>query len=84
MTKVIGHMPVRLNDVQAGSPCTVVEIRGDLRVRQHLAGLGVLPGVEVTVEREAGFRGGLLLDVGGRKVGVRRTVAAKILVELSK
>lgn len=81
MAKVTRHMPVRLSDVQAGSSYTVIEIRGGLRVRQHLAKLGVLPGVKVTVKKEAGFRGGFLLDVEGQKVGVGRTVAAKVLVE---
>ena len=84
MARVIGHMSVRLSDVQTGSSCTVLKIKGNLRVRQHLAKLGVLPGVEVVVQEEAGFGGGLLLDVEGEKVGVRRTVAAKVLVELRK
>lgn len=84
MAKMIGHMSIRLSDVQAGSSYTVVEIKGGLRVRQNLAKLGVLPGIEVTVEKEAGFRGGLLLDVEGRKVAVARSVATKILVKSSK
>ena len=70
-----------LSDIQAGSSCIIAEIRGGLKVRQHLANLGVLPEVEVTVESKSGFGGGLLLNVEGRKVGVGRTVAAKILVE---
>lgn len=84
MARVIGHMSVRLSDVQTGSSCTVLKIRGSLRVRQHLAKLGVLPGIKVTVEKEAGFRGGLLLDIQGKKIGIGRTVAAKVLVELCK
>lgn len=46
-------MSVKLSDVQAGSSCNLSEIKGDLRVRQHLAKLGVLLCVEVIVEREA-------------------------------
>ena len=53
--KVIVDMSVKLSDVQTGSSCSVSEIKGDLRVRQHLAKLGVLLGVEVIVEREAKF-----------------------------
>ena len=77
-------MPVRLSEVRAGSSCTIVEIAGGLRVRQHLAKLGVLLGVEIVVQEEAGSGGGLLLGVRGQKVGVRRTMAAKVLVELRK
>ena len=77
-------MSLRLSDVQMGSSCVVIEIWGGLRVRRNLAKLGVLPGVEVTIENEAGFGGGFLLDVEGRKVGVGREVATKILVELRK
>ena len=51
-------MSVKLSDVHVGSLCIVTDIRGGLRVRQYLAKLGVLPSVEVVVEREAGFRGG--------------------------
>lgn len=72
---------VRLSSVRTGSPCTVVEIGGGLKVRQRIAKLGLLPGVEVTIEKKAGFNGGLLLNIEGRKVGVGRTVADKILVE---
>ena len=55
MAKVIVDMSVRLIGVQAGSSCTVTEIKGDLKVRQHLAKLSVFLGVEVIVEREAKF-----------------------------
>ena len=71
----------RLSSVRTGSPCTVVEIRGGIKVRQRIAKLGLLPGVEVTIEKKAGFNGGLLLNIEGRRVGVGRTVADKILVE---
>lgn len=73
-----------LSDVQAGSSCIVTEIRCGLRVRQRLANLGVFLGVEVTVESKSGFGGGLLLNIEGQRVGVGRTVAAKILVEPCK
>ena len=76
-------MAVKLSDVQVGSACTVIEIKGGLKVRRHLAKLGVLPGVKVTLERSAGFGGAFLLDVEGQKIGVRRDIAAKILVEAS-
>jgi Fe2+ transport system protein FeoA len=44
----------------------------------------VLPSVKVALGRKAGFRGALLLNVEGQKIGVEREVAAKILVEASK
>jgi len=72
---------IRLSSVRTGSLCTVVEIGGGIKVRQRIAKLGLLPGVEVTIEKKAGFNGGLLLNIEGRKVGVGRMVADKILVE---
>jgi len=73
-------MKVRLSEAHVGSIYFVIEIKGDIKVRQHLSKLGVLPGVKVKLENKAAFGGALLLSVEGKKVGVERRIADKILV----
>ena len=46
--------------------------------------MGGLLDVGVTVKKEVGFEGGLLLDTAGQKVGVKRSVAAKVSVEFHR
>ena len=43
MRKGEEYMAIKLSNVQIGSACTVIEIKGGLRVRRYLAKLGVLP-----------------------------------------
>jgi len=75
------NISVKLSNAQAASSYVIIEIRGHLRVRQNLAKLGILPGVRVTVEKEAGFKGGLLLNINGQKIGIAKSVAKKIIVK---
>ena len=73
-------MKVRLSEARVGSVYLIIEIKGDIKVRQHLSKLGVLPGVKVKLENKAALGGALLLNVEGKKVGVERRIADKILV----
>lgn len=47
---------------------------------QYLASLGLMPGVQVTVEERAPFGGPLLVRVGRAKYALGRAIADKILV----
>jgi len=67
-----------LLDVKEGKEVTVKKILGGRGIRCRLEGLGLYPGQKVKVLK-SGW-GPVLIEVYGRKIGLGRGQAAKILV----
>ncbi len=68
-----------LLDVAEGEEVVVKRILGGRGIRTRLEGLGIVPGQRIRVLK-SGW-GPLLVEVYGRKIGIGRGQAAKILVE---
>ena len=56
----------------------IKQINGRDDVRQHLAGLGFVPGAEVSVVSELG--GNLILSVKESRIALDKTMAMRIMV----
>jgi DtxR family Mn-dependent transcriptional regulator len=68
-----------LIDAEQGSTVTVRQLSDRDKDQLHyLSGLGIVPGVSVTVVEKAPFGGPLTLSVAGRKVAVSEAMARKI------
>ncbi len=70
-----------LLDVPEGREVTVKRIVSGKGLRCRLEGMGIYPGQRIKVLRNG--PGPLLIEVFGRKIGIGRGQAAKILVEES-
>jgi DtxR family transcriptional regulator, Mn-dependent transcriptional regulator len=70
-----------LCDLQPRESGRIVKITDESHAElQHLATLGLLPGVNVTVEERAPFSGPILVSVGRAKYALGRDIAARIWV----
>ncbi len=59
-------------------PARIIEIRAGHRLKERLAGLGLVPGGTVEVLRDNG--GPLLLAIGDTRLALGRGMAHKVLV----
>ncbi len=73
-------MLVPLDNFKTQISTKIVEINSD-DFSVKLAELGILPGVELSVQNRAPFKGPLSLLVNGSKVMIRYAEASFILVE---
>ena len=55
-----------LSQAAPGARVRVVKISRDIHCRQRLLGMGIAPGVEITVERIASS-GAMVLEIDGKK-----------------
>jgi len=69
-----------LSDVSEGKEVKVVGCRAGRMLKVRLEGLGIVPGQSLKVLQNRG-KGPLLLEVMGRKIGIGRGQAEKIIVE---
>ncbi|MHB1131935.1 MAG: metal-dependent transcriptional regulator [Chloroflexota bacterium] len=70
-----------LVDVECGQRVRIVRIAHEASdFLRYLAGLGLLPDVEVTVEAKAPFNGPLMVAVGDAHYALGREVAAAVMV----
>ena len=70
----------QLSDVSEGKEVKVVGCRAGRMLKVRLEGLGIVPGRSLKVLQNRG-KGPLLLEVMGRKIGIGRGQAEKIIVE---
>jgi len=73
---------IPLSKIPPKSKCVVVLTIGGYGFVRRLADMGLTPGVEVLVERNAPFGGPIIVQVRGSSVALGRGVASKILVRL--
>ncbi len=69
-------MPLTL--ASAGKTMRIYRITGKDDVKRHLADLGFVEGVELSVVNELG--GNLILNVKGTRIAVDKKMASRILV----
>lgn len=69
--------PATLDDVGAGTECTVSEVEGEPSLRVKLAHLGLAEGAVVTVDQR---RPALILRVGSTRFAVERSIARRVVV----
>jgi len=62
-------------------PARIVEVRAGHRLKERLAGLGLVPGNTVEILNDSG--GPLLLAVGDARLALGRGMAHKVLVRVS-
>jgi ferrous iron transport protein A len=70
-----------LNFAALGVICRVVRMKGDRAVRQRLLDLGLQPGCEVIVLRNAPLNDPIELKVGDSYIAIRRQEAEGVEVE---
>jgi ferrous iron transport protein A len=73
-----------LTDLKPGRRAQIIDITlvNDL-LRRRLTDLGVMEGAEVYVRRALPFGGPLTLEAAGQGIGIRRSDAGRIKVELA-
>ena len=75
-------MSIPLTDAKPGSLCRIVSITADIRYRQRLLEMGIVDDVEIEVIREAPLFDPREYKIGDFYLGLRKSEASKILVEL--
>lgn len=73
-----GSLP--LNQMQDGASCRIHTITGAGSIRQRLLDMGLLPDVELQVERRAPGGDPIWIRLGSWQMALRRNEAASILV----
>jgi ferrous iron transport protein A len=83
-----GHGPIdvlknifELNFAALGTTCRVVGIGGHPAVRQRLVDLGLCPGREIVILRNAPLNDPIEIKIGDSYIAVRRHEAAAVEVE---
>jgi Fe2+ transport system protein FeoA len=74
---------VSLADLREGDKCTVVLAFGGHGMVRRLAEMGLTPGTEVTIVRDAPLRGPIEVFVRGVSLALGRGIAGKVLVRQS-
>jgi ferrous iron transport protein A len=69
-----------LDDLRPGQTCRVVTLHGGGAVRRRLLDMGIVPGAEVEVVRNAPLRDPIEIRVGNSFIVLRRGEAARIEV----
>lgn len=69
-----------LNELQIGQKAVIVNVQGDGALRQHFLDMGVIPGVEITLEKFAPMGDPLQLRIRGYELTMRKADAAQIEV----
>jgi DtxR family Mn-dependent transcriptional regulator len=78
---VVEPQGVRLSDLDAGASGVVVSVpEDDDEVLAYFGSIEMRPGATIRVEEKAPFDGPLLVNVGGARVPVDRTMAGRICV----
>lgn len=72
---------MQLVEVKSGSLVRVVGFDATTSLENKLRQLGLMPGDQARVLRQAPFGGPLLIEVGGRSLALGRRIAARVLVE---
>ena len=70
-----------LNFAALGTACRVIDIGGHPAVRQRLIDLGLYPGREIVVLRNAPLNDPIEIKIGDSYIAVRRHEAAAVEVE---
>jgi len=70
-----------LSDIPEGSRARIVHLHAACRIRQRLADMGILPGVEVEVLRRAPLGGPVEIALDGFALSLRRAEARSVEVE---
>ena len=70
-----------LNFAALGAACRVIDIGGHPAVRQRLIDLGLYPGREIVVLRNAPLNDPIEIKIGDSYIAVRRHEAAAVEVE---
>lgn len=60
------------------SPVEICSLRGNDDIKKHLAGLGFVPGAQISVVCHQG--GNLIADVKGSRIALDRQMACRIMV----
>jgi DtxR family Mn-dependent transcriptional regulator len=79
--KEVSEMNATLDKFRPGDVLKVDRINGDLGIKQRLARMGIVPGVELEVERIAPLGDPIEVRVEGTRVSVRKKDAKSIVVE---
>ena len=70
-----------LTECNFGAELIVVSVDAGQRAKQRLANLGLVPGVIITKEQAAPFRGPVKIKVKGTSLVIGRGLAAKLMVD---
>jgi Fe2+ transport system protein FeoA len=71
---------ISLTSLQEGEEAAIVSIVGGHAASKRLADLGLTPGTQIKVLRNALFGGPIELELRGSKLVLGRGIAAKVLV----
>mgnify|MGYP001130193995 FL=1 len=72
---------MKLLDTTKGESVRIIDYRGGKGIGFKLRQLGLSPGREVKVLRQAPLDGPLMIEVDGRSIALGRGIAAKVQVE---
>ena len=72
---------MKLLDTTKGECVRIIDYRGGKGIGFKLRQLGLSPGREVKVLRQAPLDGPLMIEVDGRSIALGRGIAAKVQVE---
>ena len=72
---------MKLLDTPKGNTVKIIDYRGGRGVGFKLRQLGIAPGKQVKVLRQAPLEGPLMVEVDGRSIALGRGIAARVKVE---
>lgn len=73
-----------LSELQEEQTAVIVSFQGGEKLMERMIQHGIYPGDEVKLLRTAPLKGPYLISIDGREIIIGRSIAKKILVELSE
>lgn len=70
---------MKVSEMKAGEGGIVTDVRAGEALKGRLAMLNIYPGAAFTVVRRAPFGGSVMLESGGVRLAVRKSLAEKII-----
>lgn len=71
-----------LNDLKALQGCKVEKLNGDSLLKQRMMVMGIVPGVEIKMQKVAPLGDPIEIKLGGCNLSMRRQEAKTVQVEL--
>lgn len=72
---------IPITDLKPGQKAIITMVRGNRRVTQRLADLGLTPETSVSILKSAPFNGPIEVAVRGSKLAIGREIAENIMVQ---
>ncbi len=79
MTSSKGESAISLARIASNGKARIIRIEGGREMQSHLIGMGLMPGVEISVARNAD-RGPMIITINNNRLALGRGMLGRVMV----